>query len=83
MLVSEAIGRDHKYLDEIYERVKGARSIEEKTAWRNALTWNLARHAISEELTVYPAMEQWLGAEGKELTAVDFEQHAAVSSLLP
>jgi hypothetical protein len=50
--------------------------------WRNALTWNLARHAISEELTVYPAMEKFLGAEGKALAAEDFEQHQAVSSPL-
>jgi hypothetical protein len=50
--------------------------------WRNALTWNLARHAISEELTVYPAMEKFLGAEGKALAKEDFEQHQAVRPLI-
>ena len=44
------------------------------------LVWNLARHAISEELTVYPAMEKHLGEKGKELTKTDFAQHQAVSS---
>lgn len=78
MLVSEALSQDHKYLDEIYENLKGSSSLEEKTKWRNMLTWNLARHAISEELTVYPAMEQWLGEEGKALTADDKAQHQAV-----
>jgi hypothetical protein len=43
------------------------------------LSWNLARHAISEELTVYPAMEKWLGEGGKALTKDDFAQRQAVS----
>lgn len=78
MLVSEALGADHRYLDELYENIKAATSIDDKIKWRNALTWNLARHAISEELTVYPAMEKYLGEEGKALTKDDFAQHQAV-----
>lgn len=78
MLISEALGADHRYLDELYENIKSAQTTDDKIKWRNALTWNLARHAISEELTVYPAMEKWLGDEGKELTKDDFEQHQAV-----
>lgn len=54
MKVSTAIGNDHDYLDELYENLKNAQTIDDKMKWRNALTWNLARHAISEELTVYP-----------------------------
>jgi hemerythrin superfamily protein len=41
---------------------------------------NLTGHAISEELTIYPAMEKWLGEEGKALTKNDFAQHRAVQS---
>lgn len=78
MLVSEAIGKDHQYLDECYENIKSSTTTEDKIKWRNMLTWNLARHAISEELTVYPAMVKHLGEEGKALTKDDFEQHAAV-----
>ena len=78
MLISEALGQDHRYLDKIYENLKSASDLQDKTKWRNMLTWNLARHAISEELTVYPAMEQWLGEEGKALTADDKAQHQAV-----
>lgn len=83
MKVSEAIGQDHKYLDTCYENLKAATSTEDKIKWRNMLSWNLARHAISEELTVYPAMEQWLGEEGKKLAAEDVAQHQAVRSSLP
>jgi hypothetical protein len=50
MLVSEAIGQDHKYLDECYENLKSANGTDDKIKRRNILTWNLARHAISEEL---------------------------------
>lgn len=78
MRISEALGDDHQYLDELYEKIKSAQSTDDKTKWRNALTWNLARHVISEELTVYPAMEKWLGEEGKALTKDDFAQHQAV-----
>jgi len=78
MRVSEAIGKDHQFLDVCYDNLKSSSSLEDKTKWRNQLVWNLARHAISEELTVYPAMEKYLGEEGKELTKVDFAQHQAV-----
>lgn len=83
MRVSEAIGKDHQYLDECYEKIKAANTLDDKIRWRNMLSWNLARHAISEELTVYPAMEKWLGEEGKALTKDDFAQHQAVSPFLP
>ncbi|KAH6676331.1 hypothetical protein B0J14DRAFT_651753 [Halenospora varia] len=41
------------------------------------LVWNLARHAISEELTAYPAMVKHPGAEGEALIKDNFEQHQA------
>ena len=43
------------------------------------LTQNLARHAVSKELTVYPAMDKWLGEEDKALTKDDFAQHQTVT----
>lgn len=78
MRIAEALGNDHQYLDHCYEQIKAQTTTEDKIKWRNMLTWNLARHAISEELTVYPAMEKHLGEEGKALTAEDFAQHQTV-----
>jgi hypothetical protein len=78
MRISDALGQDHRYLDEIYEKLKVSATLVDKVAWRNQLTWNLARHAIGEELTVYPAMQKWLGEKGMELTKDDFAQHQAV-----
>ncbi|KAI9821890.1 MAG: hypothetical protein M1827_002472 [Pycnora praestabilis] len=76
--ISEAISADHHALDEYYEKIKSAPDLETKIKWRNLLTWTLARHAISEELTMYPAMEKHMGQEGVELTNVDRQQHQAV-----
>ena len=76
--ISEAIGADHKAIDSYADNIKSSQSLDDKTKWRNQFTWALARHAVSEELTVYPAMEQHLGQEGIELTDTDREQHQAV-----
>ncbi|KAK0119852.1 hypothetical protein ONS95_011282 [Cadophora gregata] len=80
MLISQVISQDHRYLDECYDKLKVASTTEDKVKWRNLLVWNLARHAISEELTVYPALEQHLGDRGKELTRIDRAQHQAVKN---
>lgn len=81
MLISQVISQDHRYLDECYDKLKAASTLEDKIKWRNILVWNLARHAISEELTVYPAMEEHLGEKGKELARIDFQHHQAVNTL--
>ncbi|KAH6723289.1 hypothetical protein BKA61DRAFT_421924, partial [Leptodontidium sp. MPI-SDFR-AT-0119] len=78
MLISQVISQDHRYLDECYDKLKAASTLEDKIKWRNILVWNLARHAISEELTVYPAMEEHLGEKGKELARIDFQHHQAI-----
>ena len=77
--ISEAIGADHGAIDVYAENMKTVGTLEEKVQWRNQFTWALARHAVSEELTMYPVMEEKLGQKGKELTDVDREQHMAVS----
>lgn len=77
--ISEAIGADHGAIDLYAENIKTASTLQEKIEWRNQFTWALARHAVSEELTMYPVMEEKLGQKGKELADVDREQHMAVS----
>lgn len=79
--ISEAIGADHRSFDIYAENIRNSRDEAEQVRWRNQLTWTLARHAISEELTLYPAMEQWLGDEGVQLAKTDKEQHLGVSKI--
>lgn len=76
--ISEAIGADHDSFDVYYNNIKSAEDDAAKVRWRNQLTWTLARHAISEELTLYPAMEKHLGEEGLQLSKTDKEQHLGV-----
>ena len=76
--ISEAIGADHRAMDTYIDNIRNAKDLQTKIEWRNQLTWTLARHAISEELTMYPAMERLMGQEGTDLTNVDRQQHQAV-----
>jgi len=79
--ISDAIGNDHQTIEKYANNLKNASTLQEKTEWRNQFTWTLARHAVSEELTMYPTMEKHMGQEGTDLTNVDREQHQAVRSL--
>ncbi|TID23556.1 Vacuolar amino acid transporter 5 [Venturia nashicola] len=72
--LSEAIGRDHDDFSVCYNEIKRATDDATKIKWRNQLTWNVARHTISEELTWYPAMEKYMGELGKNLAEEDKEQ---------
>ena len=76
--ISEAIAADHASFDEYADYLRTATDDAEKVRWRNKLTWTVARHALSEELTLYPAMEKHLGEEGVRLTKTDKEQHQGV-----
>lgn len=80
--ISEAIAADHHYFDVCAAAIRNTPDEAEKVKWRNELTWAIARHAISEELTWYPAMEKYLGEEGKRLSATDKEQHQGVCSFI-
>lgn len=43
--------------------------------WANQLRWEVARHAVGEEIVVYPLMEKHLGQKGKELADHDRHEH--------
>ncbi|KAL9526638.1 hypothetical protein SMMN14_09569 [Sphaerulina musiva] len=76
--ISEAVGSDHEYMDLVIQTLKSATSHEERIQWRNQLTWTFARHAISEELTWYPAMEKLFGEKGIAMAELDRQQHQAI-----
>jgi hypothetical protein len=81
--ISEAIGTDHASFDVYYANIKSATDDAAKAAWRNQLAWTVTCHAISAELTMYPAMEKHLGQVGVGLAAKDKEQHLEVFYSLP
>jgi len=43
--------------------------------WSRLFTWEVARHAVGEEIVVYPLMEKHLGEKGKKLADNDRLDH--------
>jgi hypothetical protein len=76
--VSAAIKHDHAELKEYYNNILSATDTDSKIRWQNQFTWELARHSIGEELVVYPAMEEHMGDEGKQLAQKDRDGHNKV-----
>ncbi|THH04829.1 hypothetical protein EW145_g5232 [Phellinidium pouzarii] len=81
--LTEKIAEDHQemyeYYDE-YKNAKGNRDAQER--WARLLIWEIARHAVGEELVVYPLMEEHLGEEGKKLADDDRADHQFVKEQL-
>lgn len=81
--ISDAIKKDHREIEEYYNNILRASDDDSKTRWQNQFVWELARHSISEELVVYPAMEKNLGPKGKEMAEKDRAEHQIVSCQTP
>lgn len=64
----------YEYYDE-YERAGKANDKDAQGRWARQFIWEVARHAVGEEIVVYPLMEQHLGAKGKELADNDRADH--------
>ncbi|KAF9481768.1 HHE domain-containing protein [Pholiota conissans] len=79
----EAIADDHQEMYSYYdEYVKNAGNAQAQGRWARQFTWEVARHAVGEELVVYPLMEKHLGVKGKQLADNDRADHQKVKELL-
>ncbi|PPQ76647.1 hypothetical protein CVT26_013901 [Gymnopilus dilepis] len=79
----EAIATDHQEMYDYYDQyVKASGDADAQERWSNQFRWEVARHAVGEELVVYPLMEKHLGAKGKELADHDRADHERVKKLL-
>ncbi|KDR79376.1 hypothetical protein GALMADRAFT_63570 [Galerina marginata CBS 339.88] len=79
----DAVAEDHQEMYDYYEEyVRNAGNTDAQLRWSNQLAWEVARHAVGEELVVYPLMEKHLGAKGKELADHDRAEHHKVKELL-
>lgn len=80
---TDAIKGDHQEMYEYYDAYKAAAGDADTQArWAHQLTWEVARHAVGEELVVYPLMEKHLGAKGLDLANQDRADHQTVKELL-
>lgn len=64
----------YEYHDQ-YQRAYAKGDVDACTRWAHQLRWEIARHAVGEEIVVYPLMEKHLAARGKELADHDREEH--------
>lgn len=71
---SISIAQMYDYYDKYVEA--GSRSDKDaQERWSRQLIWEVARHAVGEEIVVYPLMEKHLGQRGLELADEDRAQH--------
>lgn len=76
--ISEAIKDDHRRLESYYNIILNSEDEDELTQFQNQFVWELARHAVAEELVVFPALEK-VRSDGKEKIDDDRREHSAVS----
>ncbi|KAI1263993.1 hypothetical protein F5Y18DRAFT_93137 [Xylariaceae sp. FL1019] len=80
--VSDAVTKDHRELKDYYNEVVSSDDPDHKQRYGNQFVWELARHAVGEELVIYPAFEDYLGAKGKEMAEEDRAEHRRVKEEL-
>ncbi|KAJ7443920.1 HHE domain-containing protein [Mycena galericulata] len=81
--LTDAIKEDHQEMYEYHDYYKkSAGDPDAQTRWARQLTWEIARHAVGEEIVVYPLMEKHLGEEGLKLADHDREEHQHVKEIL-
>lgn len=80
--LTEAITSDHTALKEYYNEVVNSKDVDHQTRYGNQFTWELARHSVAEELIVYPAMEKYMGEDGKAHAEKDRKHHHTLKELL-
>lgn len=75
--ILDTIKGDHQEIKSVYDSLKQAKDPELITAYQNRLIWEIARHAVGEELVVLPAIEKYV-REGREVADRDRREHQAV-----
>lgn len=75
--ILDTIRDEHQEMESVYNNLLRARDPEEQTAFQNKFTWELARHAVGEELVVYPAIERYV-RDGMETADKDRREHQVV-----
>ncbi|OJJ44317.1 hypothetical protein ASPZODRAFT_71636 [Penicilliopsis zonata CBS 506.65] len=63
--IADVLRRDHHEIESVYDRILTSKDPDEQTRFQNQFTWEVARHAIGEELVVYPAFEKYLSKGGE------------------
>lgn len=78
--IIDVIKSDHRDIESYYNRIIRTSDHSEQKKFQNQFTWELARHAVGEELVVYPAFEK-LVPSGVEMANKDRREHQTVSRI--
>ena len=76
--ITDSITHDHREIEDAYNEIVNSTDTDHQTRYQNQFTWELARHSIGEEIVVYPAMEKYMGEEGKAKAEKDRQEHRVV-----
>ncbi|KAJ5943708.1 hypothetical protein N7516_003876 [Penicillium verrucosum] len=79
--ISEAIKDDHRRLESYYNIIVNSEDEDEQTRFQNQFTWELARHAVAEELVVFPALQK-VRSDSQEKIDDDRREHSALKEML-
>lgn len=72
--IVDDILQDHRELEDYYAKYKAAPSTEESQKWFNQFLWKICRHAVAEEIVLYPMLES-KDERGIQLATVSREDH--------
>ncbi|KAI1212688.1 uncharacterized protein F4807DRAFT_346019 [Annulohypoxylon truncatum] len=79
--ISEVIHQDHRQIEKYYDKIVNSSDHDVQRRYQNAFVWELARHAIAEELVVYPSIETGLN-DGREMADKDRAEHQVAKEQL-
>ncbi|KAI0138052.1 hypothetical protein F4776DRAFT_620230 [Hypoxylon sp. NC0597] len=79
--ISSVIKHDHREIERYYDKIVNSNDPDIQRRYQNAFVWELTRHAIAEEIVVYPAIETGLN-NGKEMADKDRAEHQVTKEAL-
>ncbi|KAI0010895.1 HHE domain-containing protein [Xylariaceae sp. FL0662B] len=79
--LSEVIKKDHRQLEHYHNEIISSKDPKHQRRYQNAFVWELARHAIAEELVVYPSLESGV-SDGKTRVERDRSEHQLIKEQL-
>ncbi|OTB03944.1 hypothetical protein M426DRAFT_59470 [Hypoxylon sp. CI-4A] len=79
--ISAVIHQDHRQIEKYHDKIVKSNDRDTQRQYQNAFVWELTRHAIAEELLVYPTMETGLN-HGKDMADKDRAEHQVTKEQL-
>lgn len=79
--ISSVIRQDHREIKRYYDKIVKSNDLDIQRRYQNAFVWELTRHAIAEELVLYPAIETGVN-DGKVMVDKDRAEHQVTKEQL-